>query len=119
MSCKSDSQREGANGPEAVFVQWQKLVDAGQFAQAETLSTPITINWLKEIAEISDDTDSTSGNDFSEIQNISCVVQKDTAICTYQIVEEGEIISNSVQLVNLKGVWLVDLHEDNDEILEE
>ena len=118
ISCKNDSKVD-QSGPESVFAQWQKLVDAGEFAKAETLSTPATILWLKEIAEIDVDDSTYANNEFAQIQNISCTIENDTASCSYQIIEDGERLSSSIQLVKVKKKWLVDVHDDPDEFIEE
>lgn len=116
FGCVND-KKDGLDGPEAVLIHWQKLVDQGHFAQAETLSTAPTIEWLKEINEI--EADSTFVVEFTEIQNISCVIEHDTAFCSYQIIEEGETLDNFTQLVKFKGKWLVDIHDDLDDFMEE
>ncbi len=118
VRCKSDA-KVNQSGPESIFMQWQKLVDAGEFAKAKALSTPATVLWLKEIAEIDADDSTFINNDFTQIQNLSCTIENDTASCHYQIIEEGEKLSNNIQLVKVKGVWLVDIHDDPDEFIGE
>jgi len=118
LSCKSESTND-QTGPESTFIQWQKYVDVGDFAKAKSLSTTTTILWLQEIAEIDADDSSTTKNILTNIKNISCTLENDTAYCSYQILEEGETLSNSIQLVKLKGEWLVDIHDDPDEFLDD
>jgi len=118
VSCKNDP-KVVQSSPESVFVQWQKLVDAGEFAKAETLSTPATILWLKEIAVIDVDDSTYATNELAQIQNLSCTIKNDTASCSYQIIEDGERVSSSIQLVKVKKKWLVDVHDDDDEFMEE
>jgi len=118
VSCKSDS-KVAQNSPESIFAQWQKYVDAGDFAKAKTLSTPATILWLKEIADIDGDDSTSINNEFTQIQNFSCTIKDDTASCNYLIIEEDEKLSNSIQLVKIKGEWLVDIHDDPEEFIDE
>jgi len=118
VSCKSDS-KESQSEPQSIFVKWQKLVDAGDFAKAKVLSTPSTIQWLEEIAEIDADDSTYISNEFTQIQNLSCTIEGDTASCSYQIIEEGEKLSNSIQLVKVKGKWLVDIHDDPEELMDD
>ena len=117
-SCNSDPKTD-QSGPESIFIQWQKWVDAGEFKKAETLSTPSTILWLQEIAEIDADDSTSVNNDITQIQNISCTIENDTASCNYHIIEDGEKLTNAIQLVKVKGHWLVDIHDDPDEFIDE
>jgi len=119
ISCKSDSKAD-QDGPKAVFMEWQKLIDANEFLKAERLSTPATILWIKEIEEIDVDDSTFANNETTQILNLDCIIQNDTATCDYQIMEEGENLQSAIQLVKVNGAWLVDIHDDpSDEELNE
>ncbi len=112
-ACQNDTNKQHGkpnNHPQEILVEWQKLVDLGQFAQAKLLSTDSTKIWLDEIAQIEVDDDSIA---VSQLQQIHCDISHDTADCTYYILEDGEKLYNSIQLVKKNGVWLVDIHDSS------
>lgn len=113
VGCISDaSNKNQVQTAKETLVRWQEMVDLGKFKEAEQLSTTTTIAWLKEISEI--ETDDTIFEP-SRLQGISCEFEQDTAICTYYIEEEFEKLYNTTQLVKVNGVWLVDIHDVEEE----
>lgn len=108
--CQNDSKTNKSEHSLAqeALVEWQQLVDLGHFAQAKLLSTDSTIIWLDEIADIDVEDDTIA---MTILQEIHCAITSDTANCSYYIIEDGEKLDNSVQLVKVNGVWLVDVQD--------
>ncbi len=105
-SCKNEPK---TLSPQESLINWQKLVDAGLFEQAEQISTQATIDWFEEIDKTSLEEDL---NTYTEFHELNCTIKNDTAICAYYLVEDREKLPFTTQLVNVKGVWMVDIHDD-------
>ena len=106
-------------GPEAVARQGQALVDKNQFDEARKLSTPRAQEMVSLMERIFQDEEGelTSNTQF---KSMKCAERGDTlAICTYQIIDEEELIIDSFTLVKEAGNWLVDIPEEEDLMEEE
>ncbi|MEM1319307.1 MAG: hypothetical protein AAGG75_03570 [Bacteroidota bacterium] len=105
-------------GPEAVARQWQAFVDKNQFDEARKLSTPRAQEMVSLMERLfqGEEGDLTSSTLF---KSMNCAEKGDSlAICTYQIIDEEELIVDSFTLIKDGSNWLVDIPEEED-IMEE
>ena len=114
LSCNIDStQTQNSklpNTPETVSKQWQLHLDQNEIEKAIALSTTNTKEWLAENKEIF-----LNDNQIYQTQfvKMNCQIKGDQATCKYTIKEEGELFEDFFLLKKIKGQWLVDLEEDN------
>ena len=115
LGCTSKSDHQPAksvlpNTPESVSKQWQFYLDNNEIEKVATLSTERTKAWLEENKVIFLSDNQSYKTNFVQME---CSVSKDTAICNFTILEEGELIDDYFILKKENGQWLVDLDEEN------
>lgn len=116
ISCNNNSPANEAkkiplpNTPETVSKQWQSHLDKNEIAQASALSTPLTKAWLAENEELFLNDSHVYQTKFVKM---NCIIEGETATCTYTILEEGELIEDYFLLKKINGQWLVDLEEES------
>ncbi|MCC6461463.1 MAG: hypothetical protein IT260_13395 [Saprospiraceae bacterium] len=95
-----------APAPEMVVRQWQFYIDHNQFDSARLYSTELArsyVDFLDALAQ-----GDTSETDNTQLYNLQCDIQGDSAICHYLIEGEmGEKIPDTLILQRINGRWLV------------
>lgn len=106
-SCKND------NDPETVVRTWQRHLDENKFDEAKSLSTERAQQWL-DIIEKMVESDNQGADTFRTVfKHLICTVVKDSAICKYSVLDEGQEVRDSMFLKKIKGKWLVDIKLDD------
>lgn len=121
-SCKK------ANGPEAVAESYLKAIAKMDYTAAKKMVTEesvATIEMLESLAGMSGE----AGVDVT-VKDMKCEVKENDAVCTCVVVKGDEEESETVELKNIDGNWLVhqpketpdddlfDFDEEEEEIVE-
>ncbi len=113
INCSNESGTSNEsfpNTPETVSKQWQFHLDNNELEKVAKLSTSTTKEWLSENKELFLNDTQVYKTEFVKME---CDSVGNTATCTYQIKEEGELIEDVFLLKKIEGQWLVDIEEDN------
>ncbi len=105
-SCKQD------NDPETVVRMWQKHLDENEFKLAKEISTDRGKQWLDIVTKMIESNNEAPDTFKTVFKQIKCIVVKDSAICRYTIIDQGEELLDSMYLKKVKGKWLVDVKLD-------
>ncbi len=95
-----------AQTPDEVVRQWQSYIDHNQFDSARLYSTELARSYIDFLDALTSD-DSTDVYE-TQLFNLECNIQGDSAICHYLIEGEfGERIPDTLVLYKTKDRWLV------------
>jgi hypothetical protein len=125
VSCKNEVKKPDnptdvpamvvTNTPEGVLRAYQELIDNNRFDEAKRLSTQSGQKFLEQLRILStaDTGDQPLETDRTVFNKINCRQGVDKAVCTYEIITEGENIPDSISLVYQNEKWLIDIPEEN------
>lgn len=105
-SCKQD------NDPETVVRMWQKHLDENEFKLAKEISTDRGKQWLDMVSKMIENNNEAPDTFKTVFKQITCTIIKDSAICRYSIMDQGEELLDSMYLKKVNGKWLVDVKLD-------
>ncbi|HMG16051.1 MAG TPA: hypothetical protein VK590_11425 [Saprospiraceae bacterium] len=105
-SCKQESD------PETVVRMWQKHLDENEFKLAKEISTDRGKQWLDIVTKMIESNNESPDTFKTVFKQIKCTVVKDSAICRYSIIDQGEELLDSMYLKKINGKWLVDVQLD-------
>jgi hypothetical protein len=116
-------QEDPVYTPEEVVRKWFQAVDNNEFEEARALSSAATIeNFIRLLESLPPEFLESSVMD-RKLSNMKCIESGETAKCTFLADEMGEQYQDSVDLVKVKGDWLVDIQEvpteEDEQMLEE
>jgi hypothetical protein len=103
------------NTPEGVLRAYQELIDNNRFDEAKRLSTLSGQKFLEQLRILStaDTGDQPLETEKTVFNKINCRQSPNKAVCTYEIITDGENIPDSIALVYQNDKWLVDIPEEN------
>lgn len=109
-ACAEKEVEDLPNTPETVVRAYQKYLDKNNFRAAKKLSTKAERDRLDMIQHMIEDEPSDSTITDTNFLTMTCKERGKNAVCYYTI--EGFDFDDSIQLVNQRGQWLVDVTEE-------
>lgn len=120
LACASDpapAAKQLPNTPEAVAKKWLGDYYNDRFEEAKELSTPATIAMIDAVKSMLFELPPDEEQPKIQIKDMKCETVADTSFCIYFYQEEGfEQFEESIELLKVKGQWLVNESQpDEDE----
>ena len=102
--------------PERVIKKYQEFIDKNNFDGAKILSTNAGKSFINDLADAipADLMDSTVIH--TQFLNIDCTIEENIAHCLCELEDEYETYEALYTLVNIKGRWLVDAPEEEENL---
>ena len=122
-SCKK------ANGPEVVAENYLKAIASMDYTKAKTMVTEESVATIEMMESLAGMSGEAAGVDIT-VKDMKCDVKENDAVCTCTVVKGEEEESETINLKNVDGKWLVhqpkeapdddlfDFDEEEEEIVE-